>query len=83
MNLATVTDTRADEVRVLENAHYDPDPNAPNNRYRARPLLGLRFGNTWYWTGTHTPARTPPAVAPTGPSHAFATTLTTPNGNVL
>ncbi|MEV5937523.1 ricin-type beta-trefoil lectin domain protein [Streptomyces sp. NPDC051994] len=52
MNLATVTDTRADEVRVLENAYYDPDPNAPNNRYRARPLLGLQFGSTWYWN-TH------------------------------
>ncbi|MFH9230063.1 hypothetical protein [Streptomyces lydicus] len=49
MNLATVTDTQATEVRVLENNYYDPDPNAPNNRYRARPLLGLRFGNTWYW----------------------------------
>ncbi|MFF7730825.1 ricin-type beta-trefoil lectin domain protein [Streptomyces sp. NPDC008001] len=52
MNLATVTDSRADEVRVIENPTYDPDPNAPNNRYRARPLLGLRFGNTWYWN-TH------------------------------
>ncbi|MFE0190509.1 hypothetical protein [Streptomyces sp. NPDC058989] len=52
MNLAAVTDTRATEVRVLENNSYDPDPNAPNNRYRARPLLGLRFGNTWYWN-TH------------------------------
>ncbi|QKV97339.1 ricin-type beta-trefoil lectin domain protein [Streptomyces sp. NA02950] len=52
MNLAMVTDSRADEVRVLENPAYDPDPNAPNNRYRARPLLGLRFGNTWYWN-TH------------------------------
>jgi Endonuclease/Exonuclease/phosphatase family len=52
INLATVTDTPADEVRVLENPAYDPDPNAPNNRYRARPLLGLRFGNTWYWN-TH------------------------------
>ncbi|MFI6056052.1 hypothetical protein ACIBCO_39030 [Streptomyces violascens] len=52
MNLATVTDTPADEVRVLENAFYDPNPNAPNNRYRARPLLGLRFGSTWYWN-TH------------------------------
>jgi hypothetical protein len=49
MNLAMVTDTQADEVRVLENPAYDPNPNAPNNRYRARPLLGLRFGNTWYW----------------------------------
>ncbi|MER5729843.1 hypothetical protein ABT084_16140 [Streptomyces sp. NPDC002138] len=52
MNLATVTDTQAHEVHVLENQYYDPDPNAPNNRYRARPLLGLRFGNTWYWN-TH------------------------------
>jgi hypothetical protein len=52
MNLATVTDTPADEVHVLENPSYNPDPNAPNNRYRARPLLGLRFGNTWYWN-TH------------------------------
>ncbi|GAA2683190.1 hypothetical protein GCM10009864_65120 [Streptomyces lunalinharesii] len=52
MNLATVTDTPAREVRVLENNYYDPNPNAPNNRYRARPLLGLRFGNTWYWN-TH------------------------------
>lgn len=52
MNLATVTDTPANEVRVLENTFYHPDPNAPNNRYRARPLLGLRFGNTWYWN-TH------------------------------
>ncbi|MGP9022962.1 hypothetical protein ACT1U9_31730 [Streptomyces sp. BR1] len=52
MNLATVTDTQAHEVRVLENPFYDPNPNAPNNRYRARPLLGLRFGNTWYWN-TH------------------------------
>ncbi|MFD5813069.1 ricin-type beta-trefoil lectin domain protein [Streptomyces sp. NPDC127038] len=49
VNLATVTDARADEVEVIENPSYDPDPNAPNNRYRARPLLGLRFGNTWYW----------------------------------
>ncbi len=52
MNLAFVTDTQADDVRVLENPSYNPDPNAPNNRYRARPLLGLRFGNTWYWN-TH------------------------------
>ncbi|MEU1631077.1 endonuclease/exonuclease/phosphatase family protein [Streptomyces sp. NPDC020096] len=52
MNLAFVTDTQADEVRVLENPSYNSDPNAPNNRYRARPLLGLRFGNTWYWN-TH------------------------------
>jgi endonuclease/exonuclease/phosphatase family metal-dependent hydrolase len=52
MNLATVTDSRADEVRVLENPDYNPDPDAPGNRYRARPLLGLRFGNTWYWN-TH------------------------------
>ncbi|GAA1925428.1 hypothetical protein GCM10009753_68490 [Streptantibioticus ferralitis] len=52
MNLATVTDTLANDVRVLENPAYNPDPNAPNNRYRARPLLGLRFGNTWYWN-TH------------------------------
>ncbi|GGU30430.1 hypothetical protein GCM10010289_59830 [Streptomyces violascens] len=54
MNLATVTDTPANEVRVLENSFYDPNPNpnAPNNRYRARPLLGLRFGDTWYWN-TH------------------------------
>ncbi|MFD7169793.1 ricin-type beta-trefoil lectin domain protein [Streptomyces violascens] len=52
MNLAFVTDTPADQVRVLENPAYNPDPNAPNNRYRARPLLGLRFGNTWYWN-TH------------------------------
>lgn len=52
MNLAFVTDTPADDVRVLENPSYNPDPNAPNNRYRARPLLGLRFGNTWYWN-TH------------------------------
>lgn len=49
INLATVTDTRADAVRVLENPTYDPSPDAPNNRYRSRPLLGLRFGNTWYW----------------------------------
>ncbi|WP_207400841.1 hypothetical protein [Actinomadura roseirufa] len=49
INLATVTDSQADEVRVLENPAYDPDPDAPGNRYRARPLLGLRFGNTWYW----------------------------------
>ncbi|MFB9931849.1 endonuclease/exonuclease/phosphatase family protein [Amycolatopsis halotolerans] len=48
-NLALVTDTEADEVRVLENPTYDPRPHAPNNRYRARPLFGLRFGNTWYW----------------------------------
>ncbi|MEU1671250.1 hypothetical protein ABZ752_04350 [Streptomyces roseifaciens] len=52
MNLAAVTDSRADEVRVLENPRYDPGPNAPNSRYRARPPLGLRFGNTWYWN-TH------------------------------
>ncbi|WP_239377222.1 endonuclease/exonuclease/phosphatase family protein [Frankia sp. Cj5] len=52
MNVAMVTDSQADEVRVLENPAYDPNPNAPNNRYRARPLLGLRFGNTWYWN-TH------------------------------
>ncbi|MFF4529066.1 endonuclease/exonuclease/phosphatase family protein [Streptomyces sp. NPDC001407] len=52
MNLAFVTDTQANDVRVLENPAYNPDPNAPNNRYRARPLLGLRFGNTWYWN-TH------------------------------
>lgn len=49
MNLAMVTDTPADEVRVLENPTYDPAPHAPNNRYRSRPLLGLRFGDTWYW----------------------------------
>ncbi|MFI0968177.1 ricin-type beta-trefoil lectin domain protein [Streptomyces sp. NPDC021080] len=49
VNLATVTDARADAVEVLDNPSYDPNPNAPNNRYRARPLLGLRFGNTWYW----------------------------------
>ncbi|MFK8843667.1 endonuclease/exonuclease/phosphatase family protein [Streptomyces sp. Ac-502] len=52
VNLATVTDSPADEIRVLENPHYDPDPNPSNTRYRARPLLGLRFGNTWYWN-TH------------------------------
>lgn len=52
MNLAFVTDTPADQVYVLENPAYNPDPNAPNNRYRARPLLGLRFGSTWYWN-TH------------------------------
>ncbi|WP_245699586.1 hypothetical protein [Streptomyces roseifaciens] len=51
-NLATVSDTPADEVRVLENPAYDPDPSAPNDAYRSRPLLGLRFGNTWYWN-TH------------------------------
>ncbi|WP_257980874.1 ricin-type beta-trefoil lectin domain protein [Streptomyces sp. CB02959] len=51
-NLATVSDTRASQVEVLDNPSYDPDPGAPNNRYRARPLLGLRFGNTWYWN-TH------------------------------
>ncbi|MGW3916255.1 endonuclease/exonuclease/phosphatase family protein [Streptomyces sp. NPDC005070] len=49
VNLATVSDARADQVEVIDNPSYDPDPNAPNNRYRARPLLGLRFGNTWYW----------------------------------
>ncbi|MFG2147227.1 endonuclease/exonuclease/phosphatase family protein [Streptomyces sp. NPDC048696] len=49
VNLATITDTPATEVRVLDNPAYDPDPNAPDNQYRARPLLGLRFGNTWYW----------------------------------
>jgi hypothetical protein len=48
-NLAIVTDSPADQVRVIENPAYNPDPNAPGNRYRARPLLGLRFGNTWYW----------------------------------
>ncbi|CAM5551669.1 hypothetical protein SRIMM317S_03074 [Streptomyces rimosus subsp. rimosus] len=52
MNLAFVADTPADDVRVLENPAYNPEPNAPNNRYRARPLLGLRFGSTWYWN-TH------------------------------
>ncbi|MEU7164100.1 hypothetical protein AB0A70_05560 [Streptomyces morookaense] len=52
MNLAFVADTQADDVHVLENRFYNADPNAPNNRYRARPLLGLRFGNTWYWN-TH------------------------------
>ncbi|MEW1658866.1 endonuclease/exonuclease/phosphatase family protein [Streptomyces sp. NPDC093707] len=52
VNLATVSDAPADQVEVLDNPAYDPDPNAPNNRYRARPLLGLRFGNTWYWN-TH------------------------------
>jgi endonuclease/exonuclease/phosphatase family metal-dependent hydrolase len=51
-NLAMVTDSPATEVRVLENPTYDPAPDAPNDRYRARPLLGLRFGNTWYWN-TH------------------------------
>ncbi|MFG2793820.1 ricin-type beta-trefoil lectin domain protein [Streptomyces sp. NPDC048419] len=51
-NLATVSDTQANQVEVLDNPSYDPNPNAPNNRYRARPLLGLRFGNTWYWN-TH------------------------------
>ncbi|MFB7633592.1 endonuclease/exonuclease/phosphatase family protein [Streptomyces sp. NPDC056149] len=51
-NLATVSDTPADQVQVLDNPTYDPNPNAPNNHYRARPLLGLRFGNTWYWN-TH------------------------------
>ncbi len=56
MNLATVTDSLADEVRVLENPDYDPNPSAPGNRYRARPLLGLRFGNVWYWN-THARGR--------------------------
>ncbi|WP_369392445.1 hypothetical protein AB5J72_36320 [Streptomyces sp. CG1] len=51
MNLATVTDTPANDVRVVGNPAYDPNP-GPANRYRARPLLGLRFGNTWYWN-TH------------------------------
>ncbi|MBQ0867332.1 hypothetical protein KBY17_27100 [Streptomyces sp. RK75] len=51
VNLATVTDTEADEVRVLENPDYDPSPGS-GTRYRARPLLGLRFGDTWYWN-TH------------------------------
>ncbi|MET7566973.1 hypothetical protein ABZT04_00485 [Streptomyces sp. NPDC005492] len=51
INLAMVTDSRVqrNNIRVLENPLYDPNPNAPNNRYRERPLLGLRFGTTWYW----------------------------------
>lgn len=61
VNLAMVTDTRADEVRVLDNDTYDPDPGAPNNAYRARPLLGLRFGDTWYWN-THARGGDVPAL---------------------
>lgn len=63
INLAMVTDSRVrrDDVRVLENPLYDPSPNAPNNRYRERPLLGLRFGNTWYWN-THARGEDVPAL---------------------
>lgn len=47
VNLAVVTDTPADEVRVVENPLYDP--NGAGNAYRMRPLLGVRFGTTWYY----------------------------------
>ncbi|MFJ7966637.1 endonuclease/exonuclease/phosphatase family protein [Streptomyces sp. NPDC096324] len=49
VNLATITDTPADQVYVLDNPGYNPAPNAPGDHYRDRPLLGLRFGSTWYW----------------------------------
>ncbi|MDR2983573.1 MAG: hypothetical protein LBV34_01915, partial [Nocardiopsaceae bacterium] len=40
---------RADEIRVLDDPSYDR--NSPDH-YRDRPVLGLRFGRTWYWN-TH------------------------------
>ncbi|OAP20397.1 Cytolethal distending toxin subunit B precursor [Amycolatopsis sp. M39] len=46
VNLAMVTDQRADEVRVLDNPLYNR--NDPFHR-SDRPVLGLRFGETWYW----------------------------------
>ncbi|WP_399090501.1 FG-GAP-like repeat-containing protein [Streptomyces sp. BBFR2] len=47
VNLAIVTDTPADEVRVLENPLYRRT--GRGNAYRYRPLFGVRYGNTWYW----------------------------------
>ncbi|GII86139.1 hypothetical protein Ssi03_41290 [Sphaerisporangium siamense] len=41
VNLAIVTRHQAEEVQVLRNFHAAPD---------ARPTLGVRFGNTWYYT---------------------------------
>ncbi|ANP52339.1 hypothetical protein AVL59_24830 [Streptomyces griseochromogenes] len=47
VNLAMVTHARADEVRVIRNPLYQV--NGPNNAYRYRRVLGLRFGHTVYY----------------------------------
>ncbi|MGI5340305.1 ricin-type beta-trefoil lectin domain protein [Streptomyces sp. CA-181903] len=47
VNLAMVTQARADEVRVIENPLYNR--NEPRNEYRYRRALGVRFGNTVYY----------------------------------
>ncbi|MFI7104065.1 FG-GAP-like repeat-containing protein [Streptomyces sp. NPDC050161] len=69
VNLALVTDAVADEVYVLENPVYDPD--GPNNAYRSRPLLGLRFGDTWYWD-THARGGDVPGLLEEVRAHARA-----------
>ncbi|MFI2077736.1 ricin-type beta-trefoil lectin domain protein [Streptomyces triculaminicus] len=47
VNLAVVTHTRADEVRIIENPLYNRDE--PRNEYRYRRALGVRIGNTVYY----------------------------------
>ncbi|WP_338930879.1 endonuclease/exonuclease/phosphatase family protein [Streptomyces netropsis] len=47
VNLAVVTRTRADEVRIIENPLYNP--NEPRDEYRYRRALGVRIGNTVYY----------------------------------
>ncbi|WKU42815.1 endonuclease/exonuclease/phosphatase family protein [Streptomyces sp. VNUA116] len=47
VNLAVVTHTRADEVRIIENPLYNRDE--PRNEYRYRRALGIRIGNTVYY----------------------------------
>ncbi|MCZ7438872.1 FG-GAP-like repeat-containing protein [Micromonospora sp. WMMC241] len=50
VNLAMVTDTPADEVRLIRNnAFANPGPGVAADAYRSRPVLGLRFGQTWYY----------------------------------
>ncbi|GHJ08704.1 hypothetical protein TPA0907_30710 [Micromonospora humidisoli] len=50
VNLVTITDQPADDVMVVENPRFRADPvTGDPNAYRFRPLLGLRFGNVWYF----------------------------------
>ncbi|MFC8191508.1 ricin-type beta-trefoil lectin domain protein [Cellulomonas sp. NPDC057328] len=46
VNLAMVTHAPAEEVRVIENPAWRVDE---TDAYRSRPLLGVRFGSTWYF----------------------------------
>ncbi|MEU8547665.1 RICIN domain-containing protein [Streptomyces roseoverticillatus] len=47
VNLAVVTQTRADEIRIIENPLYNRDE--PRDEYRYRRALGVRIGNTVYY----------------------------------